>query len=135
MLQLISMYMHAAAKYPGGTGWDIRSLPSSGLPPTDGGLPRFDVGSASATTVSRPARRSLRIAACMLAESPRDPFLGVLQLKSLPPSTAPSATGRSDRGRVGISPTENHCLITAHVKERCGMQLDIPGVPIESHGV
>ncbi len=54
----------------------------------------------------------------MLAESPRDPFLEVLQSKSLPPSAASSATGRSDRNRVGITPTENQCLSTAHAKDQ-----------------
>jgi SNF2 family DNA or RNA helicase len=52
----------------------------------------------------------------MLAESPRDPFLEVLQQNSLPPSTASSATGRSDRGRAGIAPAENRRLSTAHAK-------------------
>lgn len=54
----------------------------------------------------------------MLAESPKDPFLEVLQQESLPPPTASSATGRRNRNRVGISPTENCRLSTAHVKER-----------------
>jgi hypothetical protein len=39
-----------------------------------GSLPRFHGGSAPALRVSRPARRSLRVTACWLAESLNDPF-------------------------------------------------------------
>jgi hypothetical protein len=70
------------------------------------GLPRFGVGSASATSF-----RGLLGVHCALQPAcslnPQgDPFLEVLQQKSLPPSTASSATGRSDRGRAGIAPAE-----------------------------
>jgi hypothetical protein len=39
-----------------------------------GSLPRFHGGSAPALRVWRPARRSLRVTACVLAESLNDPF-------------------------------------------------------------
>ncbi len=92
--------------------------------PQDVGLPRFDVGSASAKTF-----RGLLGVHCTLRPacslSPQGTlFLEVLQSKSLPPSAASSATGRSDRNRVGITPTENQCLSTAHVKDHPRIYLD-----------
>ena len=72
--------------------------------PAGGSLPRYSGGSASASPVSRPARRSLRVAAHMVAEPPRAArCIGVLQSKSLPPSTAPIATGWSDSCRAGLA--------------------------------
>ena len=47
-----------------------RSVPASLAFPTAVSLPRINGGSASALPVSRPAQRSLRVAACVLAESP-----------------------------------------------------------------
>ena len=45
----------------------------------DGGLPRMQGGSASASQLSRPARCSLRVTACWLAELPRSPSDRALQ--------------------------------------------------------
>ncbi len=45
----------------------------------DGGLPRLTIGSAPALTFSRPAQRSLRVTACILAGSPCDPLHRRLQ--------------------------------------------------------
>ena len=57
----------------------------------------------SASPVSRPARRSLRVAARMVAEPPLAARgTGALQPKSLPPSTALIATGWSDSWRAGL---------------------------------
>ena len=54
--------------------------------PTDGSLPRFHGGSASALRVSGPARRSLVVAARMVAKPPLAArCIGVLQTMSLPP--------------------------------------------------
>ena len=93
--------------------------------PNNGGLPRFDFGSASAMEVSRRAQRSLTFRPVRSLSRPRRPFyLEVLQSMSLPPRTAPSATGRSDRSRVGFAPTEIHRLITAHVKEQSSNPVD-----------
>ena len=73
--------------------------------PTAGSLPRIPGGSASA---------SLRFEACAAFTSlrpawslnrPGRPFvIGVLQPMSLPPSSAPTATGWSDSCRAGFAP-------------------------------
>ena len=56
-----------------------------------------------------------RVAARMLAEPPRAArYTEVLQSKSLPPSTAPIATGWSDCCRAGFAPAEGRRLSTAH---------------------
>jgi hypothetical protein len=56
--------------YPGGTTVRVgRSLKNR-----DGGLPRVSAGSAPTLNISRPARRSLRVMACLLAGPPRGPF-------------------------------------------------------------
>ena len=75
--------------------------------PTGGSLPRYQGGSASALNLSRPARRSLRAAARMVAEPPKAArYIGVLQTIALPPSSAPTATGWSDSCRAGFAPAE-----------------------------
>src|SRR5512132_1308744 len=53
--------------------------------PSDGGLPRFRGGSAPTLRLSRPARRSLHVTACLLAESPWRPFASKASAVSLPP--------------------------------------------------
>ena len=56
-----------------------------------------------------------RVAARMVAEPPKAArCIEVLQPKSLPPSTAPIATGRSDSCRAGFAPAEGRRLSTAH---------------------
>ena len=65
--------------------------------PTAASLPRFNGGSASALPVSRPARRSLSLPpACSLSRPWRPFVIEVLQSSSLPPRTAPTASGWSD---------------------------------------
>ena len=55
----------------------------------------------------------------MVAEPPRAArCTGVLQPKSLPPSTAPIATGWSDTCRAGFAPARRRRLSTAHRIER-----------------
>ena len=55
------------------------------------------------------------IAALMVAEPPGRPFvIGVLQPMSLPPSSAPTATGWNDSCRAGFAPAEEWRLVTAH---------------------
>ena len=72
----------------------------------DGGLPRFDSGSASATVVSRPARRSLTFRPAdsrgRLATLSIEGFGGFVAS-----STAPIATGWSDNCQAGLTPAEN----------------------------
>ena len=56
-----------------------------------------------------------RVAARMLAEPPKAVLLiEVLQTTSLPPSSAPSATGWSDSCRAGLAPAREWRLTTAH---------------------
>jgi len=43
---------------------------------------------------------------------------------SLPPSSAPTATGWSDSCRAGFAPAEEWRLVTAHRKIRAGAQAD-----------
>ena len=83
--------------------------------PTDARLPRPTDGSASASSVSRPARRSLTLRPAQSLKPPAAaPCTGVLQSMSLPPSTAPIATGWSDSCRAGFAPAEEWRLCTAH---------------------
>ena len=75
--------------------------------PTAGSLPRYSGGSASALPVSRPARRLLALWPAWSLNRPGRPFVvGVLQPMSLPPSSAPTATGWSDSCRAGFAPAE-----------------------------
>ena len=65
--------------------------------------------------VSRPARRSLALPPAWSLGRPRRPFvIRVLQPMSLPPSSAPTATGWSDSCRAGFAPAEEWRLRTAH---------------------
>ena len=87
--------------------------------PIAASLPRNNGGSASALPVSRPARRSLALRPACSLNRPRRPFfIGVLQPNSLPPCTAPTASGWSDSCRAGFSPAEIQRLSTAHVIKR-----------------
>ena len=83
--------------------------------PTAGSLPRIPGGSASASLVSRPAQRSTSLRPAWSLNRPGRPFVvGVLQPMSLPPSSAPTATGWSDSCRAGFAPAEEWRLVTAH---------------------
>ena len=83
--------------------------------PTSGSLPRVPGGSASASLVSRPAQRSLALQPAWSLSRPWRPVsIGVLQPMSLPPSSAPTATGWSDSCRAGFAPAEEWRLVTVH---------------------
>jgi len=70
------------------------------------GLPHKPGGSASTLEFSRPARRSLHVTACMLAESLKGSFY-IRSFNCIVTSTiVPIATGWNDSCRVGITPTE-----------------------------
>ena len=89
-------------QYPGGDDRPFSFAPH-GAVPVAGSLPRDLGGSASALTFSRPARRSLALRPARSLSRPRRPFFtGVLQSISLPPRTAPIATGWNEQvaGRV-----------------------------------
>ena len=75
-------------------------------------------------------------AARMVAEPPLAArYIGVLQTMSLPPPSAPTATGWSDSCRAGFAPAEERRLCTAHtilvVNESCD-QLRISGILLTS---
>ena len=71
----------------------VRSSPHWAVP-VAGSLPRNNGGSASASSFSRPARRSLALRPARSLNRPRRPFcIEVLQSMSLPPRTAPIAPG------------------------------------------
>ncbi len=87
--------------------------------PAAGSLPRVTSGSASASAVSGPARRSLALRPAWSLSRPGRPFVvGVLQPMSLPPSSAPTATGWSDSCRAGFAPAEERGLSRRTVAER-----------------
>ena len=83
--------------------------------PADGSLPRETGGSASALSVSRPARRSLALRPAWSLSRPRRPFLSKCfrrcrclhhPLRLLPAGTTVS--------RAGFAPAGGWCLSTAH---------------------
>src|SRR5262245_30109940 len=86
-LPVDSPSMHAIASPPAGPAepcrsWPDRRRPSPSVRRIGSRIGRFGV--CSAVT---------RVRACMVADSLTEPFPGVLQSKSLPPRTAPGATG------------------------------------------
>ena len=71
VLRRTSLYIHAVASTPAGPlGARVAVFFFS----NGGGLPRLTIGSAPALQFSRLAQRSLRVTACILAESPCDPL-------------------------------------------------------------
>ena len=77
-----------------------------------------------------------RVAARMLAKPPKAArFFGVLQTMSLPPSSAPTATGWSDSCRAGFAPAEEWRLGTAHVNRRVVLPIHSIGGNPESRGM
>ncbi len=106
----ISLFHACRRHYPGGTGRCARrSLPgqcqpSPGCRRVGFRITRFEACSAFT-----------RVAARMVAEPPDAArYIGVLQSKSLPPSTAPIASGWSDSRRAGFAPAGKWRLTTAH---------------------
>ena len=136
VLRPIPSSMHGAANTPAETvGACVARFP------TAGSLPRMTGGSASAAFVSRPARRSLALRPAWSLSRPRRPFvIGVLQPMSLPPSSAPTATGWSDSCRAGFAPAEEwrlrtahgHCLFTA-LASGCDWPPPKPAIPRCTH--
>ena len=68
----------------------------------DGGLPQRIERVGSRITSFEACSTFTRVTACTLADSLKEPFPEVLQSGSLPPRTAPGATGRSDPWPGGI---------------------------------
>ena len=75
------------------------------LEAVDGVLSEADGGTISAVARFEACSTFTRVAAHMVAKPPRAArCTGALQSKSLPPSTAPIATGWSDSCRAGFAP-------------------------------
>jgi hypothetical protein len=109
VLRRISLYRHAVAITP------VGPQAGSGRSPVacDGGLPRVSDGSAPTSNVSRPARRSLTLRpVCSRGRLAALCIRGFGRIVTFP--AAPIATGWSDSCRVGIAPTEDRHLCTAH---------------------
>ncbi len=107
--------------YPGGIAgsdrsWDglFQPFPSD---PDDVGLPRSYGGSAPTLSLSRPAQRSLLVTACPIAGPLYGPFHR--RLRRLRYLHRRSNCFRPERPscRVGIAPTENPRLFTAHIAQ------------------
>ena len=96
----VSLFTHAAASTP--------AEPVGALVarfPTAVSLPRIVGGSASALSVSRPAQRSLALRpACSLNRPLAILLHRSASVHSLPPCTAPTASGWSDSCRAGFAP-------------------------------
>ena len=113
MLRPISLSRHAVAITPVGPQEGSFRSPDT----CDRGLPHPIAGSAPTLPVSRPARRSLALRpACSRNR------LTVLSIRGfgsfVTSTTAPIATGWSESCRVGIAPTEDRRLVTAHNGDR-----------------
>ena len=92
VLRSLSSSMRAAANTPAeSVGACVARFP------TGGSLPRYQGGSASA---------SYPFEACAAFTCIAARYVGVLQTMSLPPSSAPTATGWSDSCRAGFAPAE-----------------------------
>ena len=63
-----------------------------------------------------------RVAACLLAESPKTTLYTRGFDGFVTSTAAPIATGWSDTCRVGIAPTENSRLLTAHKAAHKGVR-------------
>jgi hypothetical protein len=58
------------------------------------------------------------VPACRLAELPNAALSIEGFRRFVTSSTTPIATGRSDNCQAGLTPAENPCLFTTHVKDR-----------------
>ena len=104
------MYIHADATTPAGSGGC--TVASS---PLDGGLPRNTAGSAPAIWSFEACSAFTHVSACMFAESPKAiRFIrGFDGFVTSPPPLRLLPAGTTRR-RVGIAPTGNRRLCTAH---------------------
>ena len=106
-----TLLFHACCRqYPGGTRRCVRrSLPDGYQPSPLSGRVGFRITRFEAYTAFT------GVAARMVAKPPLAArCAGVLQTMSLPPSSAPTATGWSDSCRAGFAPAEEWHLSTAH---------------------
>ena len=63
-----------------------------------------------------------RVTACLLAESPSDPLPSKASTVSSPPLPLRLLPAGVTSCRVGLTPTKNQHLFTAHVESRCGAE-------------
>jgi hypothetical protein len=83
-------------------------------PAHDGGLPHPFTGSAPTLPVSRLAQRSLTLRPACSQSRPRRPFPSKASAVSLPPLPLRLLPAGATSCRVGIAPTEDRHLFTAH---------------------
>jgi len=86
--------------------------------PNDHSLPRFVAGSASTSALSRPARRSLTAAVCVLARSPTWPSTSKASAASFPPRPLRLLPAGAKIAGWDCPPTGESRLSTAHHKNR-----------------
>jgi hypothetical protein len=99
VLRWISMYRHAVVITPVAHWVGLlvgRSIPTVSLLASGFGLPQASARSAPTLDVSRPARRSLRVTACLLAASPKRHICLEGSGGFVTSAAAPIATGRSN---------------------------------------
>jgi len=103
---------HACRRhYPGGTGRVLSLISSDRRRPS---LLFRQIGSH--VTRFEACSAFTRVTACVFAESPSDPSLEVLQSNSLPPWTAPSATGWSNQSPGGVRTHWNQQAFSRHTE-------------------
>ncbi len=111
VLRRVSLYRHAAAITPVGSLGHIAQLiqrqrPSPSLWRVGSHIVRFEACSAFT-----------HVAACLLAEPPKAALYIEGSGSFVTSTAAPIATGWSEICRVGLAPTENSRLFTAHKGE------------------
>ena len=122
------LYMHAVATTPAEPrGCSCRSLPLVAAAFSLSWRDRLPH-----SLFSGPARRSLRVTACMLAESLRTLFSECFS-RFVASTTVPSATGWNDTCRAGITPAERVCLCTAHQDARAPRAYFHSKPPVHGH--
>ena len=118
--------------YPGGTTERDDVAPLREI--RDGGLPHPLAGSAPTFPFSRPARRSLTLRPACSRSRPRRPFLSKASAVSLPPLPLRLLPAGATSCRVGIAPTEDRRLCTAH-KWRRGVSVAVSSSGLVCYGV
>ena len=119
---------HAVAITPVGPQARMLSLPKT----CDGGLPHPFAGSAPTLPLSRPARRSRMLRPACSQNRPRRSFPSKASAVSLPPLPLRLLPAGATPYRVGIAPTEDRRLCTAHKGDSvdygwCGLSLEGEG--------
>jgi hypothetical protein len=123
VLRSISVYKHAVALTPVGPQAGSFRSPFA----CDSGLPHPLAGSAPTLDFSRPARRSRKLRP--VCSRDRQAVLCIEGSDDVVTSiAAPIATGWSESCRVGIAPTEDRRLCTAHKGTQLFILMKQPGI-------